>query len=440
MVTYAYLSLGGYPLASTEDFVDPTAMMLFSEKDKRIRMPEPDEVDHDPVDGEEVEAMPEVEYVASLVVVKDRLEFMGYTLAKAQAEFQQGLEEHIKDKYRFLEYATEHIADSVARLEAEVQLLKSTTFTDWVHALAFIFSGKHYPGFHYRDREKAEEENLPPLVRYLLSESPGEGVWTPFSDFRLSVRAAIEVTGLEPELIYDVSELVAEQTIDPDDDLCEWARRQTAEEFILNHKVIVLTEGKSDKWTIEGALHLLYPHLSDYYSFMDFDLARVEGGAGALVTVIKAFVGAGIVNRTIALFDNDTAARAALRGLRDVKLPANVRVVHLPDVEWAKRYPTLGPQGLVDMDVNGLAGSVELYFGLDVLRQNDGTLTPVQWRGYEMSLNQYQGEVINKSKLQDLYSEKMAKCREDSSEIANHDWEGMKAIIDVIRTAFHDSP
>ncbi len=442
MGSYASLSLGGYPLASTKDFVDPTAMMLFSEKDKRIRMPGPDEVAYDPADGEEVKAIPEVAYAASPAVVKDRLEFMGYTLGKAREEFRQGIEEQIGDKQRFILMIcnNDHMSKLVPKVEAEIELLKATSFDDWLEALDFIFRGKHYPGFHHRDREESNGEGFPPLVRYLLSESPGEGVWTPFYDFRSSVRAAIEVTGVKAELVYDLSELVAAESIDPNDDLCEWARRQTAEEFMLNHKVIVLTEGRSDKWCIEGALHVLYPHLTDYYSFMDFELAKVEGGAGALVSVIKAFIGAGVVNRTIALFDNDTAARAALRGLRDIVLPANVRVVHLPDVDWARRYPTLGPQGLMEMDVNGMAGSVEIYFGLDVPRQDDGRLMPVQWRGYEMALCRYQGELVNKTKLQERYAKKLAECRQNPEAIGGCDWTGMRAVIDVIRTAFHETP
>jgi hypothetical protein len=126
-------------LASTQDFVDPTAMMLFSEKDKRIRMPEADEVDRDPVDGEEVETMPEVEYVASLVVVKDRLEFMGYALAKAHAEFQQGIEDNIAQTSNMMPYYINHDIDLVPHLEAEIQLLKTITFADWLDALGFIF-------------------------------------------------------------------------------------------------------------------------------------------------------------------------------------------------------------------------------------------------------------------------------------------------------------
>ena len=76
---------------------------------------------------------------------------------------------------------------------------------------------------------------------------------------------------------------------------------------------------------------LLYPHLDDYFGFMDFEGVRIGGGAGSLVNIVKAFAGAGIVNRTVALFDNDTAARAVLAGLRSIRLPSNIVVKHLPD-------------------------------------------------------------------------------------------------------------
>ena len=56
--------------------------------------------------------------------------------------------------------------------------------------------------------------------------------------------------------------------------------------------------------------------LEGYYSFLDLNRHEPQGGAGHLVSVVKAFAGAGITNLIIALFDNDTAAREAVRALR----------------------------------------------------------------------------------------------------------------------------
>ena len=46
--------------------------------------------------------------------------------------------------------------------------------------------------------------------------------------------------------------------------------------------------------------------------------------------------------------------------------------------------------GLEPLDVNGLAASIELYFGEDVLCAEQNKLTPVQWKGYNSTLRQYQ--------------------------------------------------
>ena len=53
------------------------------------------------------------------------------------------------------------------------------------------------------------------------------------------------------------------------------------------------------------------------------------------------------------LLDNDTAARDALRALRGATLPSHYSVLHYPDIDLARSYPTLGPSGLSEMDVNG---------------------------------------------------------------------------------------
>jgi hypothetical protein len=70
------------------------------------------------------------------------------------------------------------------------------------------------------------------------------------------------------------------------------------------------------------------------------------------------------------------------------------------------------------MDVNGLAGSIELYLGRDILVEDNGGLSPVQWRGYDRDLNQYQGELMNKTELQHRFMKKIRKARNDHQERA----------------------
>ena len=169
---------------------------------------------------------------------------------------------------------------------------------------------------------------------------------------------------------------------------------------------------------------------------MDFHTSNIAGGASALVHTLKAFVSAGIRNKMIAVFDNDTAARDALRAVDGVALPDNIRILTLPHLDLATNYPTIGPQGNIDIDINGLACSIELYFGEDILTGNDGNLTPVQWRGYNQTLKQYQGEILNKRSLQDRYTQFMTEVTADSEIAQQHDWAPMRLIFEAIFGVF----
>ena len=216
------------------------------------------------------------------------------------------------------------------------------------------------------------------------------------------------------------------------------ARDELTLDYPLNTKVIILTEGVTDRRALEASLRLLYPHLAEYYAFMDFDGANAPGGAGQLVNTVKAFAGAGIANRVIALFDNDTAASSALRGLGGVNLPSSVRVLKYPAIGIASQYPTTGPSGSVQMNVNGSAGSLEIYFGEDVLRLSDGSLTPVHWRGFDSAVRAYQGELESKAALQEKFGQKLAAARADLKLIKTQDWSGIRAILDMVRHAFEN--
>ena len=112
-------------------------------------------------------------------------------------------------------------------------------------------------------------------------------------------------------------------------------------------------------------------------------------------------------------------------------------------VELAADYPTLGPPtsgipsgGVARADVNGLAGSIELYLGRDVLTGPDGALRPVQWRTYIAGARQYQGEIVDKAAVHDAYRAKVKAAGIDPGLIATQDWSGMRAILDLIRGAF----
>jgi len=239
------------------------------------------------------------------------------------------------------------------------------------------------------------------------------------------------------ELVYDLTDLVLGGWIEKSSDLVEYAEELISADFVISRRIIALTEGITDKWILERSLRLLYPHLSDYFRFMDFTEMKVEGGAGALANTVKAFAGVGIINRVVALFDNDTAAEAAIQSLSTIKLPDNIVILKYPNIESANSYPTMGPTGVSLMNINGLAGSIELYLGEDVLSQINGNFTPVQWKGYDRRLQQYQGEILNKIEIQNKFEQKLKVCEADPAKVIEYDWKGLRAILDVLRSAFH---
>jgi hypothetical protein len=125
---------------------------------------------------------------------------------------------------------------------------------------------------------------------------------------------------------------------------------------------------------------------------------------------------------------------------RDAQRASVVRnswVTKLPTLSAPNKYPTIGPSGMVEMNINGMAASLELYLGADVLSDEQGCLTPIQWTGYESGVGQYQGEIMFKAKIQERFKRKLEMCRADPSFLEKADWSGLRSILSAIFEAFH---
>jgi hypothetical protein len=174
-----------------------------------------------------------------------------------------------------------------------------------------------------------------------------------------------------------------------------------------------------------------------YIKFFDDEMGH-EGSASSAVRTLRSFAAAGVANRVVAIFDNDTAAHQELMSLSSTRLPPGYRVVHYPDLEQARAYPTVGPQGTSVMDINGLAGSVELYLGSDVLRSPDGDLEPVRWTGYQAKIKQYQGEIKNKRAIQNAFRNKVDRARRNPAVVSRQDWSALELILRHLVDALAD--
>ena len=51
-------------------------------------------------------------------------------------------------------------------------------------------------------------------------------------------------------------------------------------------------------------------------------------------------------------------------------------------------------------------------------------------------MRQYQGEIADKGAVQDAYRAKVCLANSDRSRIAQQDWSGVRAILDLVRGAF----
>jgi hypothetical protein len=437
--SYASLLIAGYELFQTKSYVDPVAMSVFTERDReavimpRTRKP-----------GSETKAIPDdwgdtdlldlpddmtehIAYRASSRVIAERLEAMGIFLADVRAAFERRLRERAKE-----------IADAAEEGElpraALAQMLREATFLDWSSAFHELMTDNVHPTWPFRAPRELRTE----MMRFIVDESEEGTFFGLPGDARWLLRAATEVCGPDVMVEYDITNLVQGGWYQLHEPVAEEAIAGLRREARHNAPTIILTEGSTDAAILEGAIRLLAPHLVGYLTFLDFHGTNAAGGTSTLVSTVRAFAAAGITNRTLALFDNDTAGRAAIRALDRTRLPDSLRIATLPDIDLGREYPTTGPNGHALQDVNGRAASLELYFGEDILRRESGELTPVAWRSYDAAVGDWQGELVDKSLLQDRFAEKVKRAASNPELLESLDWTGMRTIIERAVYAFSE--
>lgn len=427
MGSYAECWLGSLYVGSTKDDIDDSILQLFRATDKMHSRCLSKDWPHPGrrwvSSSEPEEEVDVVYYSVPASVARERLDLQGYTLSTAKEAFMKYIRSEVE---QWSNFQTENTGLR-KHWDARIDLLKSIDVNKWMTTLQRI-KEQGLDKSHVSDVPYDAEETL---EIYMLRND-----WYGFSggDFYVPLRLALEVCGDESSFIYDLTDLVNGGYFDGNDDFVKFATEFFAAEHRSNSKTIILTEGSSDSWIISASLKLLYPHLADYFTFIDFELTKMEGGSAHLARIVKAFAGAGIVNKILAIFDNDTAGKEAIQGL-GTQLPGNLCVVQLPSLDALRSYPTEGPTGRAAMDVNGLAGSIELYLGADVLCET-GKPIPVQWKSYSSILGQYHGEVRDKTGIQRRFKSKL-RALEKGSLDENADWSGVRAILAAVFSAFH---
>lgn len=324
-----------------------------------------------------------------------RLSLLGATDAAMRDVFNMWLNQEREDWKRYAkDWADEN---GVAKELAEA--LASLDFESWKSYANQALRTRYNFSDPYKPKNRIEEQFHHHSDSYLDIAAYGD---------LLTIRALLEACVDVKFVSLDVTDLVDGGYYDRDQPICVDARRNLQLTTQPLGPTVICAEGSTDIIVLEQALRAMHPALTGYFSFFNHSEFSVDGGAAYLVKFLKAFAAAKISSRILAVFDNDTIGVQAYDQATALGLPPNFILSKLPDIELARMYPTIGPSGATTLDVNGSAGSIELYLGHSALMANEN-FRPVRWKGYVEAAQKYQGEVYAKDKILAAYFNKIRK-------------------------------
>lgn len=394
-------------------------------------------------DVNDFDEAPHIEYKYSTTVQKaiERLNVLGYTLKNAEMEFN-------RNKYRCIDYFRvicnrKNIPENYDEIQKE-RIKKHVTFSKWCNSVWKYARYGLDNGLSFHFKEEYDSCLIPKtecdrIVFESLKNSEISYFGCLYEEFNpvYTIRLILDKCNPNEELSVDISEMV------------EWTY-PSIDEMQLgepNEKIIVLVEGTNDKSILEFALKNIYPHLYDLYYFMDFELnsgKKRRGGIDTISNNLKAFIYSKLSARFIGIFDNDTAGTQAIKKfLYEIgNLPENIRVISYPNINRAKKYPTMGMNGKIIMDnVNGRACSIELYLPNFILK--DGAdYPPIEWQSRmkanigKEELHEYQGIVSHKAEIETRFKEYRKSIENGEHDFKLNEWPDIKKLLDTIIYAF----
>ena len=309
--------------------------------------------------------------------VRRRMRLQGYTHHRCRALWERGFPKHIAT---LKDMNGRHGID----LEETISSQEYLTFEQWLRRVNNIDLNKllQFPGTEFE-----LTDSFASMALEIDVLKPKE-VWTELGSY---------IDELDPQLTLHENHRKLETFQDPD------------QEFIQpTGNILILTEGKSDTRILSAAILNMYPEYSDLYQFIDFGEFSISGGASMLTKMVKTFAGVRMDQPLLALFDNDAAGLAEKHHLDRIgTLPSNIKTMALPDIELAKRYPTIGPEGNRHMDVNGTASSIELFLGKAALTDKSGQFHPIRWTGWNKQIERYQGSLEYKDAVTTRFLDRM---------------------------------
>ncbi len=436
MNTYANISINEYTISSSKNNINPYLMTIFVESEKLRSI----EKDKNIIDDEPADEIITWKYITSVAKAIERLEIIGYTLDKIKKSYTKSINEFLKNRFHSTLSKTLNEILEEGNIRKK---LKGLTVDDFIEAFKQLKESRI--DLIALNNSNISNKEISFLANYILAYSSEKETFDyPDNNQRCYLRCILEAFDPSDVISLDLTWLDLAEIYDCSDEIRNNSINELNKNIAENSKILILTEGKTDKEILEKSLHLLYPHLVDYYLFMPFHLGEldekheIESSASLLVKRIESFAACCINNRVIGLLDNDQAGIEAESKINKNKLPSNIKLIHYPDIPLANNYPAQPQQTNkmppipINSNINSKAASIEIYYGEDILRKNND-LIPTQWTKKE---GQGCFTKSQKKKLLEKMKKKLNECEENATKIENLDWSGMKAILQSIFECF----
>ncbi len=258
---------------------------------------------------------------------------------------------HYTDNPKFVHDWLERI-----QLESKLTNIPTNRFSD---VLSFLHLSFDFPNKH------PDELCHPYVVLRLLGTNP---------------------SNLDRQVKWDHSDLVAGEWADPNDFLPY---------LDPTNQILVVTEGSSDASVLKKSLEQLRPDIADFFYFVDMTENYPFTGTGNLFRFTQGLSSINIQNKTIIIYDNDAEGCFNFNRTTAIERPPHLGVIRLPSLTEFANYPTIGPEGQGQSDINGRAVSIELF----LKSADDITDPPVRWTSYHEKNATYQGVIDTKTDL-----------------------------------------
>jgi len=413
MGSYTELIIDEYPVFSSKSYVSSDISYIFCESDKKIfkrSIKDRNKIVWGNINSEDIEIA--YEYQTTVEIAIERLEIIGYSLSKTKLDF-------IKSKNKLIEEYTEILECSDCceftngMYANKIKFLQPLQFDDFIKAFIEIRT-KKVPNY-----KTDKDYNLSNISKYLIDD--GWFLNYPFSEFGFYYRAFLDSCNKDSLVIQDITEVVNAGYYKPEDEIINNLMES-------KEKITILTEGTSDINIISKSMQLLYPHLFNYYNFKDFKISKASGSANQLTLEIKSLISINHKNKVIALFDNDGEGLTQINILKKINIPKNFIISTYPCTDLLKNYPTSNNKF---ENVNGIAGSIEMYLGKDILKEQEEFI-PIQLTNQDIP----HGKIKSKDNLQKLYFKKIKRCEKDNDIIKEFDWSEMELLLNQVFESF----